>query len=187
MIDRFNLLEKKNIMGLHIYNYFWGQVTVSRCYWVICLDKGDLTYLLRFDGCDWRRSRWTLSHHIAAKSTISYLHAFLQGLKESCAGRLHHVSSVYASLKGAHKQTCELTLPRLPTLLYSAFTPALFSSVESNLSAFPPFGAVHLSSYKWVRTRSGPNMWTETWLKRWSRYASKRTLVRFVCAEGDPT
>ncbi|KAJ8348960.1 hypothetical protein SKAU_G00275490 [Synaphobranchus kaupii] len=38
-----------------------------------------------------------------------------------------------------------------------------------------------------------PNKRTETLLKRWSRYASKRTLVRFVCGENvirppsDPT
>ncbi len=34
-----------------------------------------------------------------------------------------------------------------------------------------------------VRTRSGPDKWTETWLKRWSQHASKRTLVWFVCSE----
>ncbi len=71
---------------------------------------------------------------------------------------------------------------------YTAFTPALFSLVESNLSVFHPFGAVHLrrwecSSCTAVRTRSGPNKLTETWLKRWSQYASKRTLVRFICGE----
>ncbi|KAJ8353503.1 hypothetical protein SKAU_G00210700 [Synaphobranchus kaupii] len=36
-----------------------------------------------------------------------------------------------------------------------------------------------------VRTKSGPNKQTETLLKRWSRYASKRTLVRFVCDVSD--
>ncbi len=51
---------------------------------------------------------------------------------------------------------------------HSAFTPALFSSVELNLSACPPVGAVCLcrcecSSCTQVHTRSGPN---QRWLTK---------------------
>ena len=56
-------------------------------------------YLLGFDGCYWRSSWWTVCCHISTESTIRYLHAFLQSLKESRACCLHDVSSVYASLK----------------------------------------------------------------------------------------
>ncbi len=71
---------------------------------------------------------------------------------------------------------------------HNAFTPALFSSVESNLSVFPSFGAVHLcrregSRCPQVPARSEPNKWIKTWLKRWSLYASKWTLMRFVLGE----
>lgn len=59
--------------------------------------------LSRFDSCDRRRSRWTLCSHIQTECVVCYLHAFLQCLQESSTCGLHHVSSVYGSLRKARK------------------------------------------------------------------------------------
>ncbi len=58
------------------------------------------------------------------------------------------------------------------------FTPVLFGSIESNSSSFPPlvrifWAGVNTAIALWC----APNNHTETQLKRWSRSASKRTLV----------
>ncbi len=46
-------------------------------------------------------------------------------------------------------------------IIYSAFSPALFSSVKSNLCAFPPFGVDHLR--RWVQQlySGAQQMWTK--------------------------
>ncbi len=61
------------------------------------------------------------------------------------------------------------------------FTPVLFGSIKSNSSSFSPlvwiFWAVVNTA---IALGCGPNKRTKTQLKRWSRSASKRTLVQLI-------
>jgi len=68
----------------------------------------------------------------------------------------------------------------------------VFSSVETNSGALPPSVRIFQAGVNTaIALGGGPNKRTETQLKRWSRCASKRTLLQFVCGENlaglDPT
>ncbi len=65
--------------------------------------------------------------------------------------------------------------------IQGVFTPVLFGSIKTNSGLFPPlvrifWAGVNTANALWC----APNNRTETQLKRWSRFGSKRTLVRSV-------
>lgn len=66
--------------------------------------RSHVTDLLRFDSRDWRSAWRGLRSHVGAESLIRYLHAFLQGLQESGARGLYHVSRVNTCLQMVHNR-----------------------------------------------------------------------------------
>ncbi len=68
---------------------------------------------------------------------------------------------------------------KLAEQTHGVFTPVLLASFETNLSSFPPLVRIFWAGVNTaIALGCRPNNRTETQLKRWSRSASKQTMVR---------
>lgn len=98
MIDRFKLSENRHKDDRKVI-----PENEAKCEHLTRLRN--VTDLWRFDSSCWRSARRGLRSHVGAESLIRYLHAFLQGLQESGACGLYHVSRVNTCLEMVHKQS----------------------------------------------------------------------------------